>query len=167
MVIALSMAEPGGYQSQRPHMPNPEQVVLDLEWLGDSRIRGRSGAHEMVMDSPPAAGPSPVQTLAFALAGCMAMDVLALLRRSRFALTGLTAHLVADRAPSDPKRVVKVDLRFTLAGQVPEDRVARAIQLSREKYCSVWHSMRPDIELATSFEIVSGPAPASAAGVRS
>jgi uncharacterized OsmC-like protein len=32
--------------------------------------------------------------------------------------------------------------------------VARAIQLSREKYCSVWHSMRSDIELTTSFEVV-------------
>ena len=49
---------------------------------------------------------------------------------------------------------MKVDLRFTLAGEVPEDRVERAIQLSREKYCSVWHSMRPDIELTTSFEVV-------------
>src|SRR5206468_3652629 len=95
--------------------------------------RGRTSAS-------PAAGPSPVQALAFALAGCMVMDVLAVLRRGRFALTGLTAHLVAERAPSDPKRIVKVNLRFTLAGQIPEHRVARAIQLSRERYCSVWHS---------------------------
>jgi putative redox protein len=145
------MDEPGRYGPQR--LPTPEQVVLDLEWLGDNRVRGRSGAHEMTMDSPPAAGPSPVQTLAFALAGCMAMDVLAVLRRGHFAPTGLRAHLVAERAPNDPKRIVKVDLRFTLAGPIPEDRVARAIQLSREKYCSVWHSMRPDIELTTSFEV--------------
>jgi putative redox protein len=141
--------------------PKPESVVLDLEWLGDNRVRGRSGALEIVMDSPPVAGPSPVQTLAFALAGCMAMDVLVVMRRGRFELEGLTAHLVAERAPSDPKRIVKVDLRFTLAGQVPEDRVARAIQLSREKYCSVWHSMRSDIELTTSFEVVPSLATAA------
>jgi putative redox protein len=144
-----------------PQEPKPENVVLDLEWLGDNRVRGRSGALEIVMDSPPVAGPSPVQALAFALAGCMAMDVLVVMRRGRFELEGLAAHLVAERAPSDPKRIVKVDLRFTLAGQVPEDRVARAIQLSREKYCSVWHSMRSDIELTTSFEVVPSLATAA------
>jgi putative redox protein len=145
-----------------PQQPKPESVVLDLEWLGDNRVRGRSGAVEIVMDSPPVAGPSPVQTLAFALAGCMAMDVLVVIRRGRFELKSMTAHLVAERAPSDPKRIVKADLRFTLTGEIPEDRVAHAIQLSREKYCSVWHSMRPDIELTTSFEVVPSLAPAAA-----
>ena len=47
-----------------------------------------------------------------------------------------------------------MDLRYTVTGDVPADRVERAIQLSRDKYCSVWHSMRPDIELTTAFEIV-------------
>ncbi len=142
--------------------PSPEGMVLDLEWLGDNRLRGRSGAVEIVMDSPPVAGPSPVQALAFGLAGCMAMDVLAVIKRGRFELQGLTARLVAERAPSDPKRIVAVDLRFTLAGSIPDDRVLRAIQLSREKYCSVWHSLQPDIELTTSFEVVPSLAPAAA-----
>jgi putative redox protein len=134
----------------------PEPVLLDLEWLGDHRLRGRSGDVEILMDSPPLAGPSPVQALAFALAGCMAIDVLVVLKRGRFDLKGLKARLVAERAPTDPKRILKVDLHYTVAGEVPSDRVDRAIQLSREKYCSVWHSMRQDIELTTSFEIVPG-----------
>ena len=46
-----------------------------------------------------------------------------------------------------------MELSFTLTGEVPRDRVARAIQLSRD-VCSVWHWMRPDIELATSFEVI-------------
>lgn len=139
--------------------PHTEPVVLDLEWLGDNRLRGRSGELEIVMDSPPVAGPSPVETLAFALAGCMAIDVLVVMRRGRFDVKALTARLVAERAPVDPKRIVKVDLRYTLTGEIPKDRVERAIQLSREKFCSVWHSMRPDIELTTSFEVVPSLAP--------
>lgn len=138
----------------KPVAAPPEPVLLDLEWLGDHRLRGRSGDFEMVMDSPPVAGPSPVQALAFALAGCMAIDVLVVMKRGRFDLKGLKARLVAERAPTDPKRILKVDLHYTVAGEVPADRVDRAIQLSREKYCSVWHSMRQDIELTTSFEIV-------------
>jgi len=137
-----------------PQDAKPEGLTLDLEWLGDNRLRGRTGALEIMMDSPPVAGLAPVPMLGFAPAGCMAMDVLVVMRRGRFDLKGLTTRLTAERAPSEPRRVVKVDLHFTVAGEVPEDRVARAIQLSREKYCSVWHSMRTDIELTTSFEVV-------------
>jgi putative redox protein len=141
----------------KPAPATPEPVVLELEWLGEHRLRGRAGGVEMVLDSPPVAGPSPVQALAFALAGCMAMDVLVVMKRGRFELKGLTARLVAERAPTDPRRIVKVDLHYTVRGDVPADRVLRAIDLSRDKYCSVWHSMRQDIELTTSFEIVPGP----------
>jgi putative redox protein len=141
--------------SARPQAAAPD-VSLQLEWLGDNRLRGRAGAVEIVMDSPALAGPSPVETLAFALAGCMAMDVLVVMRRGRFELRSMTARLLAERAASEPRRILKIDLHFRLEGAIPEDRVARAIQLSREKYCSVWHSMRPDIELTTSFEISAG-----------
>jgi len=127
--------------------------VLEIEWLGDNRLRGRSRGAEIVMDSPPEAGPNPVQTLAFALAGCMAMDVLLVIQRGRYALEALTARMVVERAPSDPRRILKVDLRFAVKGRVPPDRVERAIQLSRDRYCSVWHSLREDIELTTSYEI--------------
>ena len=128
-------------------------LVLDLDWQGDNRLRGRTAGVEIVMDSPPTAGPNPVQTLAFALAACMAMDVLLVIQRGRFELEALTARLVAERAPGDPRRILKVDLRFVLKGPIPPDRIERAIQLSRDKYCSVWHSMREDIALTTSFEL--------------
>ena len=41
-------------------------------------------------------------------------------------------------------------------GRNPDEPVARAIQLSREKYCSVWHSMRQDIELEVTFTVSEG-----------
>jgi putative redox protein len=128
-------------------------VAVDLEWQGGNRLRCRTAGVEILMDSPPTAGPNPVQAMAAALAACMAMDVLLVIQRGRFPLESLTARLAAERAPADPRRILKVDLRFVLKGKVPEDRIERAIQLSRDKYCSVWHSMREDIELATSFEL--------------
>ena len=136
----------------RPQGAGPD-VALELEWLGANRLRGRAGGVEIVMDSPPVAGPSPVETLAFALAGCMAMDVLLVIQRGRFPLEALKANLAAERAPSDPRRILRVDLRFTLQGDIPPDRVERAIQLSRDSYCSVWHSLREDIELRTSYAV--------------
>lgn len=129
--------------------------MAEIEWQGGNRMLARSGEAQLLMDSPPEAGPTPVQTLAFALAGCMAMDLALVMQRGRLPMKALRARLVAERAPSDPRRLLRVDLHFTVAGDVPPDRVERALQLSRDTYCSVWHSLRPDIELRTSFEVVA------------
>lgn len=129
-------------------------VTVELEWQGGLRFAGRSGEVEMTMDSPPAPGaPSPVQALAFALAGCMAMDVAVVLNKSRLPVSSLRARLDAERSPTDPRRLVRAELHFTVTGEVPPEKMDRALALSREKYCSVWNSLRPDIELRTSYTI--------------
>ncbi len=132
-----------------------EPLAADLEWQGELRFSGRSGAAQVVLDSAGQAGPSPVQALALSLAGCMAIDLVHILQKGRFALEGLRAHLVAERAREDPRRLVKVTLHFAVKGDVPEERVERAVALSREKYCSVWHSLRPDLDFRTSFEVAA------------
>ena len=131
----------------------PPLLEIDLEWEGDLRFRGRSGDAEILMDSPPKAGPTPVQALGFGLAGCMAMDVASILQRGRHDLKSLRVRLEGHRQDSHPKRLLAVNLRLTVVGDVPPDRVERAIQLSRETYCSVWHSLNPDIDFQTTFEI--------------
>ena len=128
-------------------------VEVELAWEGDLRFRGRAGPAAVVVDSDGSAGPSPVQALALALAGCMSVDVVHILERGRQPLGGLRARLRGERAPEDPHRLVRVDLRFDVTGEVAPDKVERAIALSREKYCSVWHSLRQDIEFTTSFEV--------------
>ena len=127
-------------------------LALDLEWQGDLRFRGTTGSVSLVLDSAGEAGPTPVQALAYALAGCMAIDVVHILRKGRVEPRSLKVHLEAERAPDDPKRLVSAHLHFVVAGEAPAEKVERAIALSREKYCSVWHSLRPDIAFRTSFE---------------
>ena len=131
-------------------------VEVELTWDGDLRFRGRAGQAAVIVDSDGAAGPSPVQSLALALAGCMSVDVVHILERGRQPLRGLRAHLLAERAPEDPHRLVRVDLRFEVTGDLAPDKVERAIALSREKYCSVWHSLRQDIDFRTAFEVRPG-----------
>ena len=108
----------------------------------------------MTLDSAGVAGPSPVQALGFALAGCMTTDVAYILTKGRQPFRALRSQLVADRAPEDAHRFVRVRLHFTVTGAVPSEAVERAIALSHEKYCSVWHSMRQDIAFTTSHELV-------------
>jgi putative redox protein len=128
---------------------------VDLTWIGDLKFTATSAHASMTLDSAGVAGPSPVQALGIALAGCMTTDVAHILARARHPVRALRSHLVADRAPADPHRFVRISLRITVEGEVPRDAVERAVALSREKYCSVWHSMRQDIEFTVSATIVA------------
>jgi len=129
-------------------------TIVDLTWLGDLRFGGRSGQASITLDSAGLAGPSPVQALGFALAGCMTTDVAHILSKGRHPFRALRSHLVADRSPDEPHRFVRMTLHVTVEGQVPADAVERAVALSREKYCSVWHSMRQDIEFVATHDVV-------------
>jgi putative redox protein len=129
------------------------RIALELSWQNGTRLVARSGGLEQTLDWEGHEAFSPVQALALALAGCMASDVVTILQKGRLPLRGLRAVLSAERAATQPRRLLSVDLRFEIAGEIPADRVERAIALSRERYCSVWHSMRQDIAFTTSFEV--------------
>ncbi len=128
-------------------------TVVDLTWTGDLVLSGTTDKTSITLDSAGVAGPSPVQALAFGVAGCMTLDVGYILTKGRQPFRSLRSHLVADRAPDDPHRIVRMHLQVSVEGDAPADAVARAIALSYEKYCSVWHSMRQDIVFTTSHDV--------------
>jgi putative redox protein len=132
-------------------------VTSTLTWQGDLRFRAVSGANEIIFDSESAAGPSPVQAVAMALAGCMAIDVADIIVKGRHALTALETRITGERAADPPRRFTRFALHFVVTGNVPSHAVERAIQLSRDKYCSVWHTLRADIALDTTFEVAPAP----------
>ena len=138
-------------------------VVLDLTWDGRLMFTARESGHEWVLDGRNEAGPSPVAALASALAGCLAIDMIHILTKGRFEVRSFSAQLTGRRADTEPRRFVAFDLSFTLDTSAPSDQVDRAIALSREKYCSVWHSLRQDIELTTSVTL-AGPGAEPATG---
>lgn len=133
-------------------MPSKPPTIGELTWIGDLKFRATINDHTLTLDSGSKAGPTPVETLALSLAGCMSIDLVHILTKGRHPVSGLRAHIEADRAPEDPKRFTRVRLRFTLAGGAPRDAIERAVALSREKYCSVWQSMRQDIDLQVTVE---------------
>ena len=130
-----------------------QPTSVELVWERELILAGRSDQATIVLDSAGVAGPSPVQALGFALAGCMGMDVVHILTKGRHGLRGLRIVLKAERAPDTPHRFTSIAVEFAVTGDVPKDQVQRAIELSHEKYCSVWHSMRLDVPFTTSFSI--------------
>lgn len=131
----------------------PPDFNLNLVWQGGQRFSGASGGVSITMDGKNQAGPSPVHTVAFALAGCMGIDVADMIEKGRFAIRSLTCDMDVFRARTPPRKITGVNLRFKVVGDVPDDRIARAIALSHEKYCSVWHSLHPTIDFKTSYTV--------------
>lgn len=126
---------------------------VGLKWEEGLRFTATSKTLAWTLDGRNEAGPGPVVVMASALAGCMAIDVVHILTRGRHKVVSLEAKLAGERADTDPKRFTRIDLLFKVTTSAPIDVVERAIDLSREKYCSVWQSMRQDIEFVTSVKL--------------
>lgn len=131
-------------------------ITATLTWLGDLKFRASTPRTDIVLDSDGTDGPSPPEAVAMALAGCMAIDLADIILKGRHPLTSLEVSIVGERREESPRHFVRFTLAFTVGGNVPPHAIQRAIDLSRDKYCSVWHSLRQDIALDTSFEVAPG-----------
>jgi putative redox protein len=128
-------------------------ITASLSWLGDLKFTAVTPGAAITVDSASAAGPSPPELVAIGLAGCMSIDVADILKKGRHPLTALDAKIVGMRRDDSPHYFISFTLHFTIGGNVPAHAIDRAIELSREKYCSVWHSLRRDIRFETSYEV--------------
>jgi len=132
--------------------PRPP-LVATMEWDGEQQFTAQIGKHEVSLDGSADAAPTPVQLLALSLAGCMAIDLVHILARGRHQVTSLRTTFAGTRSPEEPRRFTHIRLDFVLTGQMQPEHVERALQLSREKYCSVWNTFRQDIELEVGYTI--------------
>lgn len=90
-----------------------------------------------------AGGPSPMETLLMALAGCTGMDVIPILQKMRAPVERFTIEVSADRAESHPRVLTAIHLRYSAAGPgLRREQVEKAVALSQEKYCSVSAMLR-------------------------
>jgi len=120
-----------------------------MEYVG-----GAEDGEPMILDGKSIKGPGPMDSLLLAVAGCMAVDVQVILERSRVPLTGLEVAVSGERAPTHPKHYTRICLTYLLEGPQEEHqaKVERAVDLSREKFCSVLHSLRSDIDFKVEIQ---------------
>lgn len=138
-----------------------EESHVQVVWEGEMRYRGgRPAGPTLLLDGRREAAPSPVEGLVAALAACSAIDVVEILQKRRTPPTALRVDVVYRRAPTPPRRLTEVRLRFTVATRSERHHVERAVELSFEKYCSVATSLAPDIAL--SWEVELRPVPEEA-----
>ncbi|MCY4429587.1 MAG: OsmC family protein [Rhodospirillales bacterium] len=136
-------------------------MEANIVWKDGVTFTARSGSgHEITIDGPPEsggrnAGARPMELMLLGLGGCAAFDVVHILRKSRSAVSRCEARVTANRAESDPKVFTDVHLHFTVAGEnLTEKKVARAVELSAEKYCSASIMLRrAGVAVTHGFEL--------------
>jgi putative redox protein len=92
-----------------------------------------------------------------AVAGCLAIDTIDILQKGRQEPTGLRVTARGERRSEPPRRFTSLELEFEIDGDVDPKKAERAVQLSFDTYCSVYHTLREDIELDWSVRIVRDP----------
>lgn len=127
-------------------MPKPPEIVT-LDWTGeDLAFLGRRNGHVTPIDGDGQEGPSPVALLLESIAGCMGSDIVDILKKGRQDLRGLVIEIEAERMENPPRYVHAIRFVIRITGDVAEAKARRAVELSFETYCSVWHSLRDDME---------------------
>jgi putative redox protein len=92
------------------------------------------------------------------------MDVVSVLEKKRLDVRGVEIEITgAPRMDDFPHYYESIDLRYVVTGVgIPDAAVARAIELSEDKYCSVKGTLGTQVTVRTSFSVVEPAAPGPA-----
>ncbi len=134
----------------------PEETKrVELVWEGDLRFRGgEPGGPTVLVDASGVAAPGPMAALLLAAAACSAADVVHILGRMRVGLYELRVEAAGRRREQEPRRYLAVHLVYRLRGRgLDEAKARRAVELSIQRYCSVIHSLAPDIALTHELSL--------------
>jgi putative redox protein len=136
-----------------------------VKWLGSQLMLGLdSFGHPVVTGSwpersPEWAGLKPSDLLLLSAAACSAYDVVMILGKQREPLEGLEVTCAGDQNADPPYAFTHLHLHYIAYGAVSEDKLARAISLSEDKYCSVTNTLKPSVAISSDFEVAPTPAP--------
>lgn len=133
-----------------------------VKWTGDgmSFLAETGSNHLIAMDGAIEGGgrnlaPRPMELLLAGTGGCTAYDVVMILKKGRHAISGCEVSLEAERAESEPKVFTRIHFHFVVRGKkLSPDAVARAIELSKDKYCSASIMLGKTAAITHDVEII-------------
>ena len=137
-------------------------MELTVKWNEKMAFSGTTpSGHEIKMDAAPEVGGEntgarPTELLLNAVAGCTGIDIISILHKMRLEPSSFQMDVKGERADDHPKKFTTINIHYALEGDLPEEKVVRAIQLSKDKYCSVSHSLSAEISASYSINGVKG-----------
>jgi putative redox protein len=132
-------------------------MKVEMKWNGKMQFQAETpSGHQVTIDAAPDVGgenkgPRPTELLLAATGACSGIDIVSILRKMRLEVESYEMEISGERAEDHPRRFTNVHIHYRLTGDLPEEKVRRAVDLSRDKYCSVSQSLNG--EVTTSFEI--------------
>ncbi len=140
-------------------------MKITSQWVdGRCFVATNATGQSAVMDGTPAAeglkrGPSPMEMLLMGMAGCASIDVVDIAKKQRQHITDCIATVEGQRADSVPKVFTDIHIHFQIIGHnLSEAAIAKAVQLSAEKYCSASIMLGKAARISNSFEIIAAEA---------
>ncbi|SNY57832.1 putative redox protein [Arsukibacterium tuosuense] len=128
-----------------------------VSWVDNLSFIGRSASgHAVVFDanSADSAAPSPMEMVLMSAGACSSVDVVSILQKARQQVQGCEVELTAERADSVPRVFTKIHLHFVVSGHdLSEKQVARAVDLSADKYCSVSIMLASSVAVSHSYSV--------------
>jgi putative redox protein len=129
-----------------------------IQYAGDEFFIGTSpSGHAQAIDGKGdrKSAPTPMEMLLVSVGACTAIDVISILEKKRQNITDYTVEVTGDRREEYPRAFTSMRVHHIVYGRnISEQAVAQAIELSDTKYCSVAATVRPTVEIRTSFEII-------------
>ncbi|MBW2000067.1 MAG: OsmC family protein [Deltaproteobacteria bacterium] len=121
----------------------------DLYFIGMTQ-RG----YEVEYDVRYEEGCSPTETLLLSIVGCISIDIVHILRKMRCEVSTYEVEAEGIRRQEPPQYYTSVNLTIHISGKgITPKKIDRAIDLSLNKYCSVYHTLRKDLDLNIKYEI--------------
>ena len=138
-----------------------------VKWIAGLRFIGASGSgHGVIMDGSGSddpdgsLGPSPMEMLLLGLGGCSAIDVVHILKRMRQPVEDCQVDLSGERAPEPPRVFTSIHALYTVTGPgLSAERVAEAVRLSADKYCSASVMLGTAVEITREIKVIDGQVP--------
>lgn len=131
-----------------------------IKYIENVCLIGESeSGHGLIIDGSPEIGGRnlgvrPMEMILMGLGGCTTMDILTILRKKRQNITDCVIEIDSQRQDTIPKIFSKIHLHFIITGDNLNDKhVQQAVQLSVEKYCSVYAMLKNSVEISYDYEI--------------
>jgi putative redox protein len=124
-----------------------------LTWDKDLIFIGRTTrGYEVEYDAQQQWGCSPTETLLLSVAGCMGIDMVSFLKKMKCEIKSYKMDVVGERNATPPQYYTSIEMIITVTGSgLTAKKIERAISLSQEKYCSVYHSLRKDLKVKVEY----------------
>lgn len=136
-------------------------VKATMKWAGGLKFKGVSAfGHTIVTDASKAdggdeAGFKPSELLLYSIAGCTGIDIVRILEKQKQEIKGIDVELTADQPAEYPKPFKSIEIRYIVRGKnIDPQKVARAIELSEQKYCTVGLTLQQKTPLKSTYKVV-------------